>query len=80
VKDKDDRMRDDNADGEQITRDDIETKFRELTGDVNDTAQRMSRIAVAGGAAALILLLILVFVIGRSKGKKKTTMLEIVRI
>lgn len=77
---KDDKGKDDKGNGERITRDDIETKFRELTGDVNDTAQRMSRVAVAGGAAALILLLILVFVIGRSKGKKKTTMLEIVRI
>jgi len=64
----------------KITRDDLELKFRELTGDVNDTAQRMSRIAVAGGVAAVVVLLILVFIIGRSKGKKKTTILEIVRI
>ena len=65
---------------ETISRDDIEAKFRELTGDLNNTAQRMSRIAVAAGAAAIVVLLIIVFVIGRSKGRKKTTMIEIVRI
>ena len=65
---------------EQISRDDIEAKFRELTGDMNSTAQRLTRGAVTAGSAVLIIVLILVFLIGRSKGKKKTTMIEIVRI
>ena len=63
-----------------ISRDDIEAKFREVTGDINDTAQRLARGAVTGAAVALIVVLILVFLLGRSKGKKKTTLVEIVRI
>jgi hypothetical protein len=63
-----------------ISRDDIEAKFREVTGDINDTAQRLTRGAVTGAAVALIVVLILVFLLGRSKGKKKTTLVEIVRI
>ena len=65
---------------ESISRDDIEAKFRELTGDVNDTAQRLTKGAVTAGAVALVVVLILVFLLGRSKGKKKTTLVEIVRI
>ena len=65
---------------ERITRDDLEAKFRELTGDVNDTAQRLTKGAVTFGTAALVVILILVFLIGRSKGKKKTTVVEIVRV
>ncbi|HEC10167.1 MAG TPA: hypothetical protein ENI86_11490 [Acidimicrobiales bacterium] len=65
---------------DRITREDIENKFRQLTGEVNETAQRMSRMAIAGGAAGVVLLLILAFLIGRSKGVKKTTVVEVVRV
>ncbi len=65
---------------ERITREDIENKFRQLTGEVNETAQKMSRMAIAGGAAGVVLLLILAFLIGRSKGVKKTTVVEVVRV
>ena len=64
----------------RITREDIENKFRQLTGEVNETAQRMSRMAIAGGAAGVVLLLILAFLVGRSKGVKKTTVVEVVRV
>lgn len=70
----------DEEQSEKISRDDIEAKFRELTGGLDDTVKRMSRAAVAGGAAAIVLLLIFVFIIGRSKGRKKTTLIEIVRV
>lgn len=65
---------------DKITRDDLEAKFRQLTGEVNDKAQTMTKVGAAAGGAALIALLILVFVIGRSKGQKKTTVVEIVRV
>lgn len=66
--------------GEKISRDDIEARFKQLTGDVNDTAQTMTKAAVAGGAALITLLLIIFFLTGRSKGKKRTTIVEIVRV
>ncbi|MCP3934608.1 MAG: hypothetical protein GY708_04465 [Actinomycetia bacterium] len=65
---------------DRITRDDIEQQVRQLTGDVNDKAQTMSKVGAAAGAAALVALLIMIFVIGRSKGQKKTTIVEIVRV
>jgi hypothetical protein len=65
---------------DKISRDDIEARFKQLTGDVNDTAQKMSKVVIAGGAAALVLMLIMVFLTGRSKGQKKTTVIEIVRV
>jgi hypothetical protein len=68
------------ADGDYISRDDVESKIRQFTGDVNDTAERMTRVGAAVGAGVLMVLLILIFIIGRSKGKKKTTIVEVIRI
>jgi len=65
---------------ENISRDDIEARVRQITGDVNDTAQTMSKAAVAGGSALVVLLIILFFLMGRSKGQKRTTIVEIVRV
>lgn len=65
---------------ETITRDDLEAKFRQMTGDMSDTAQRFTRAAIALGTAAVVIALIVVFLVGRSKGKKRTTLVEIVRV
>lgn len=65
---------------DKISRDDIAAQFRQLTGDVNETAQTMTKAAAAGGAALVTLLLIIFFLMGRSKGQKKTTVVEIVRV
>ena len=64
----------------KITRDDIEAKFRHITGDANDKAQSMTKVAVAGGSALVMALIILFFLLGRSKGQKRTTVVEIVRV
>ena len=63
-----------------ISRDDVEAKFRTLTGDVNETAEKMTKASIAVGSGLLVLILILVFLIGRNKGVKKTTVVEIVRV
>ena len=63
-----------------ISRDDVEAKFRQLTGDVNETAEQMTKVAAAVGGALLALLLIIVFLTGRRKGQKKTTVVEVIRI
>ena len=65
---------------DKITRDDLEAKFRQITGEVNEKAQTMTKVGMAAGAAALIALLVMVFLVGRSKGQKKTTVVEIVRV
>jgi hypothetical protein len=64
----------------RITRDDLERQIRSLEGDVVDRveSQKMKIIAVAGGT--LVVLLVLAYVLGRRKGKQKTTLVEIRRV
>ena len=71
---------DESSSEDRITREDVEARFRQFTGDVNETAETMTKAAAAIGAGLLMLLLILVFLVGRGKGKKKTTVVEVIRI
>jgi hypothetical protein len=67
--------------GRPITRDDIEAKLREIRGTAEDAApdvpQGAQRTGLVVGAAAL---LVLAFVLGRRRGRKKNTIVEIRRI
>ena len=63
----------------KITRDDIEAKFRTLTGDVDDIAEDARSTAVTVGAVVAAAVVIGVFLFGRSRGRKKTTMIEVRR-
>ena len=71
--------RDEPGTGEKITRDDIEAKFRELTGDVEDKAESAKTTAVAIGAVVAAAVVLGVFLFGRSRGQKKTTVVEVRR-
>lgn len=64
----------------KITRDDLESKFRELQRDVDDTAEQAMGMAVVVGAAAVVAVLAVAFVIGRRRGRKRTTIVEIRRV
>jgi hypothetical protein len=63
----------------KITRDDIEAKFRELTGDVDEKAEEAKSTAVAVGAVIAAGVILGVFLFGRSRGRKKTTIVEVRR-
>jgi hypothetical protein len=63
----------------KITRDDIEAKFRELTGDVDEKAEAAKETAIAIGAVIGAAVIIGVFLFGRSRGRKKTTIVEVRR-
>lgn len=65
---------------EPITRDDIEAKFRQITGDVNETAEEMKGTAAAVAAGLVALVLIVVFLMGRRRGRKRTTVVEVIRV
>lgn len=75
---KDDRDRDHGHD-EKITRADIEDKFRELSGDVDDKAEAAKSTAIAVGAVVAAVVILGVFWFGRSRGRKKTTLVEVRR-
>jgi hypothetical protein len=64
---------------ERITRDDIESKFRELQGEVGDVTDDVRSYAATAGAVILVLLLIAAFLLGRNKGRRTRTVVEIKR-
>ncbi len=64
---------------QKITRDDIEAKFRTLTGDVDEMADEAKSTAISIGAVVAAGVLIGVFLFGRSRGRRKTTMIEVRR-
>jgi hypothetical protein len=65
---------------EPITRDDLVTKFRELEGEASSTAQQAKGYALAAAAVVVVGIATVAFVLGRRKGRKKTTVVEIKRI
>lgn len=64
----------------QITRDDIEAKFRELQSDVETTAESAKSVAIIVGAVVAVAVVLAVFVLGKRRGHKKTTIVEVRRL
>ncbi len=65
---------------EKITRDQIEAKFRELTGDVGDEVEGAKSQAVTVGLAVAVVVVAVVFLIGRRNGRRRSTVVEVRRI
>jgi len=68
------------AEAPRITREDIETKLRQLKGDTEETAREQKTngiiVAVLGGIAVIAL----AYFLGRRRGKKKSAFVEIRRL
>jgi hypothetical protein len=65
---------------ERITRDQIEAKFRELTGEVTDEAESARTQVMTVGLAVAVTLVALVFLIGRRSGRRRSAVVEVRRI
>ena len=65
---------------QRITRDDLESRFRQLQDTVQGRVEDKKRTLLTGGVAAGVLLLLFFFVLGNRRGKRKTTLVEIRRI
>jgi hypothetical protein len=65
---------------ERITRDQIEAKFRELTGEVTDEAESARTQVVTVGLAVAVTLVAVVFLIGRRSGRRRSAVVEVRRI
>jgi hypothetical protein len=65
---------------QRITRDDLESRFRQLQdnvqGRVDDKKSTLVTVGVIGG----VVLLLIFFFLGNRRGKKKTTLVEIRRV
>ena len=64
----------------KISRDDLESKFREVKGGVDQRTLAAKETARPYAIGALILVLLLTYLIGKRVGKKKSTVVEIRRI
>jgi hypothetical protein len=64
----------------RITRADIEGKLREMRGDVEETAEAAKTpiMAIAGGVAVAVV--ILAFLLGKRRGRRRSTVVEIRRV
>jgi hypothetical protein len=64
----------------RISRADIESKLREMRGEVQETAEkaRVPIMAIAGGVAAVIV--VAAFLLGKRRGRRKSTVVEIRRV
>jgi hypothetical protein len=63
-----------------ITRDDIEAKFRELEGEVDDRKEQAISIAVVAGTVLAVAVVFAAYTLGRRRGRKRTTVVEIRRV
>lgn len=63
-----------------ITRDDIEAKLRQLQGGVEQTRESVVTTALTVGAVVAVGVVAVAFLLGRRKGKKRTTVVEVRRI
>lgn len=63
----------------KITRDDLEAKFRQLTSDVDERADEARNTVLTVAAVAGAVILVGVFLYGRRRGRKRTTVIEVRR-
>jgi hypothetical protein len=63
-----------------VTRADIEAKLRQLRGEVDQAGQQAKQVGLYVGVAAAVVVVGVVFWLGKRKGKKETTVVEIRRV
>ena len=64
----------------KITRDDIEAKLRELQGEVDERTEAAKVPAIAIAVGVVVVTIAAAYFLGRRKGKRRQTVLEIRRI
>jgi hypothetical protein len=65
---------------EPVTRDALEAKLRELHGGVRETADSVKGVAVVAGAVVVVGVVVAAFWLGKRRGRKQTTVVEIRRV
>jgi hypothetical protein len=64
----------------EITRNDLETKFRELRGEVDSATDSAKQYVVVAGAVVAVTVIAVAFFLGRRRGKRSTTVVEVRRL
>src|SRR3546814_3286788 len=65
---------------EPIRKSDLEAKFRELQGEVDDTKESAASMLLTVGAVVVVAVIAVAFFAGRRKGKKRTTLVAVRRL
>jgi len=65
---------------DKITRDQLEAKFREVTGGVAEEVDDVRSQAMAIGLAVVVASVAIVYLIGRRRGRRRSTIVEVRRI
>jgi hypothetical protein len=68
------------GEGKTVTRDDIEAKLREIRGDVDSIGDNAKQYALVAGAVVAVAVVAIAFSLGKRKGKKKRTVVEVRRV
>ena len=68
------------GDDKRIERSDIEAKLREIQGEVDTTASAAKPAVAMVAAVAAVVLIGAAYMVGRRKGRKKSTVVEIRRV
>jgi hypothetical protein len=66
--------------GGRIEIGDIRTKLEEIRGDTAETVESAKPVALAGAIAGVVVLVGVAFLLGRRKGRRKSTWVEIRRL
>ena len=66
--------------GGRIEAVDIRSKLREIRGEVDEKAETAKPAALSAGVAAVIVIVVVAFLLGRRRGQRKTTWVEIRRL
>jgi hypothetical protein len=65
---------------QRITPADLEAKFRELKTDVDDTTATAKSYVVPAGIGLAVLVILIAFLLGKRRGKNKSSVVEIRRL
>lgn len=68
------------TDGRPITRADLEAAFQRMTGEGEKAVQKAVPTAVAVAGAALLAVVTIVYLAGKRRGRKKSSVIEIRRL
>ena len=63
-----------------VTRQDLEAKLAEISTELNTQADKAQRKLLPVGIGALVLMILLAFLIGRRRGRRRSTIVEIRRV
>jgi len=65
---------------ERVTAEDIRSKLREIEGSLQATTEEVAPIGKAVAVAAVVVVIVLAYALGRRRGRKRSTFVEIRRI